>query len=119
LGRKALRVVPANEGVDRLGTVNSTKETAMSDFVHYPLGILSTGDVVRVNLEERANVLLLDAANFRRYRNEQDHTYYGGEALKSPCFLKVPHSGEWHVALDLGGASGTIHSSVDVRSAAA
>ena len=86
------------------------------DFVHYDLGQLSRGDVVEVELDARANVLLLDASNFQRYRNGASADFYGGEALRSPLRIGVPHSGHWHVALDLGGGSGTIRSSVSVLS---
>ena len=86
------------------------------DFVHYDLGQLSDGSVVEVELDTRANVLLLDATNFQRYRRGDSHNYYGGEALQSPVRIGVPHGGHWHVPLDLGGGSGSIRSSVSVIS---
>ena len=86
------------------------------DFVEYDLGHLDAGSVVEVTLAHRANVLLLDSHNFQRYRNDQSHNYYGGEALRSPFSLRVPETGHWFVAIDLGGAAGTIRSSIRVLS---
>lgn len=90
-----------------------------ADFVKYDLGQQSAGAIVEVTLAHRANVLLMDAHNFQRYRSGQRHNYYGGEALKSPVRLQVPNAGHWYVVLDLGGAAGRIESSINVLSAAA
>jgi hypothetical protein len=82
------------------------------DFVHYDLGSLSGGEVAIVQVRERANVLLMDQANFGCYQRRQRFTYFGGQALRSPVRLQVPSPGHWYVVLDLGGASGAIHSSL-------
>lgn len=82
------------------------------NFVHYDLGPLSGGQVATVAVRERANVLLLDDSNFARYQRQQQFSYHGGQALASPVRLRVPSPGHWHVVLDLGGASGTIHSNL-------
>jgi hypothetical protein len=84
------------------------------EFVHYDVGHLQTGSVVEVTLDSRANVRLLDEPNFRTYTGNGRYRYYGGEAVHSPVRLQVPHSGHWHVAIDLGGGSGQIRSSVNV-----
>jgi uncharacterized protein DUF1883 len=86
------------------------------DFVKYDLGHVDAGSVVEVTLAHRANVLLLDSQNFQRYRNGQSHDYYGGEALRSPVRLQVPGAGHWLVVVNLGGAAGSIRSSVRVLS---
>jgi hypothetical protein len=91
----------------------------MSDFAHYDLGHQQQGAVVQVTLAHRANVQLLDTLNFQRYRSGQSYDYVGGEQLRSPARLTVPRTGHWHVAIDLGGASGTIRSSVSVLPRAA
>jgi hypothetical protein len=84
------------------------------NFVHSDLGVLSAGSVVVVNLDTAANVRLLDETNFRAYQQGQQHRFYGGQARRSPLRIQVPASGHWHVALDLGGASGSIRSSITV-----
>ena len=91
-----------------------------SDFFHSDLGYLEQGSVVAVKLANRANVLLLDTSNFQRYRRADGFNYYGGEARRSPYRVVVPHSGHWHLVLDLDGAAGTIRCEVAVlRQAAA
>lgn len=80
------------------------------NFVHYDLGMLSGGEVATIQVRERANVLLLDQHNFQRYQRGEGFSYQGGEALRSPVRLPVPSPGHWHVVLDLGGATGVIHS---------
>jgi hypothetical protein len=85
-----------------------------ADFVQYDLGHLSEGDVVEMTLRNRANVHLVDAHNFDRYRRAQDFRSVGGEALRSPVRLETPSAGHSYVVLDLGGATGRIESSVSI-----
>ena len=85
-------------------------------FVHYDLGQASASDVVEVSIDCAANLLLLDSTNFQRYRNGNQHTYYGGHYTQTPVRIKVPHSGHWHIAIDFGGLGGNIRSSARVLS---
>lgn len=87
----------------------------MSDFVKHDLGHLESGAVVTVAVRERANVRLLDAGNFSRYQRGEQCKFFGGQALRSPVVLLVPHADHWYVALDFGGGVGTIHSNVTVK----
>jgi hypothetical protein len=91
----------------------------MSDFAHYDLGHQEQGAVVEVTLGQRANVQLLDGPNFQRYSRDESFDYLGGEQVRSPARLAIPHAGHWHVAIDLGGAAGTIRSNVSVIPSAA
>jgi hypothetical protein len=84
------------------------------DFIDYNLKQLSRGQIVEVELDHAANVLLLDSSNFNSYRNGRRHTYYGGYVTRSPFHIAVPRNGHWHVAIDLGGASGRTRSGVRV-----
>jgi len=86
------------------------------NFIHNDLGYLNGGEVVEVSLDHAANVRLMDASNFQSYRQGRQHRYFGGEARQSPVRLQVPQSGHWHVAIDLGGRSGTIRAGVRVFS---
>lgn len=86
------------------------------NFVHNDLGFLNSGAVVEVSLDHAANVRLMDASNFKSYRQGGQHRYFGGEARQSPIRLRVPQSGHWHVAIDLGGRAGTIRAGVRVFS---
>ncbi|WP_084506099.1 DUF1883 domain-containing protein [Amycolatopsis sp. ATCC 39116] len=85
------------------------------EHVKYDLGQLRKGSVVIVTLKNQANVLLMDASNYRSYTRGQRARYYGGLMRRSPARIPVPHDGHWFVALDLGGAAGRIASSVSVQ----
>lgn len=85
------------------------------EFRYHDLGNVNAGATVRVTLTgSAANVLLLDAANFARYKAGQDHRYYGGHYDRSPVLLSVPHGGHWYVAVDLGGLAGSVGSAAEV-----
>lgn len=85
------------------------------NFTHYDLGPLNGGEIVEVSLQgTEANVRLMDSLNFAAYRSGRQHRYYGGHARRSPVALKVPGTGHWHVAIDLGGYAGSVRSSVRV-----
>lgn len=68
-----------------------------------------------VTLKNRANVLLMTATNYRAYVSGRRVNYYGGEALRSPLRINVPHADHWYVVLDLGGAGGRIEAAVSVE----
>ena len=82
-------------------------------FIHYEFDLDAT-NAVEVHLDKQANVRLLDGSNFQRYRAGQQHTYYGGRAKRSPVVLRPPHSGRWHVVVDLGGYAGKVNVSAHV-----
>jgi hypothetical protein len=85
------------------------------DFVEYDLGQIASGSTVVVSLDTQANVLLLDQSNLSKYKRRDRVTFYGGLAEQSPVRIEVPRSGHWYVAIDLGGGSGNIRSSVEVE----
>lgn len=89
----------------------------IGSFVKNDLGSLRGGELVSVTLCEGANVRLLDASNFQRYQRGEQHTLIGGEALRSPVRLRVPHPAHWYLVLELGDAAGTIHPNVTVTQA--
>ena len=85
------------------------------NFQKYDLGNLSAGEIVEITLvQNAANVRLMDSSNFSNYKSGRRHQYCGGYMTKSPVRLQVPRSDHWYVAIDLGGYSGTIRSSVRV-----
>ena len=85
----------------------------MTEYLHKEIH-LDEKDIVEVRLKHRANVMLLDSANYGKYKSNQNFHYFGGYAITSPIRIPAPHSGVWHVVLDLGGESGTIEYSVTV-----
>lgn len=82
------------------------------NFIHTDLGHQQRGEVVEITLTSGANVRLMDSSNFASYRNGRQHRYYGGLARQSPIHLTIPHSGRWHVAVDMQGLRGSTRASV-------
>ena len=70
------------------------------EFLHSDLGFRAAGDIVVVELSDAANVRLLDTHNFSQFQRGADHRFYGGLATETPARIPVPHSGNWHVAVD-------------------
>lgn len=83
------------------------------DFVHYDLGYRSSG-TVEVALDTAANVLLLDSSNFEAFRSGRQYNYFGGWVQRSPFRIGIPHASHWHLAINLGGAAGSIKTGVRV-----
>ncbi|MEN2467228.1 DUF1883 domain-containing protein [Ornithinibacillus sp. JPR2-1] len=75
---------------------------------------LNQGDVVSVQLDKQANVLLLDPLNYSKFRNGKQYKYYGGLAKVSPARITVPYTGTWYIVINLGGANGTVRYSVEI-----
>lgn len=85
------------------------------NFQHYDLQFLKAEQVVEIKLSgNAANVKLMDSTNFSCYKNGRQHKYYGGHVTSSLTKLRIPSTGYWHVAIDLGGYQGTVRSSVNV-----
>jgi hypothetical protein len=75
---------------------------------------LEQGDIVSVEIDHQANVLLLDVINYQSYRNGQGYRYHGGWAERSPVKIAAPSSGHWYVVINLGGRAGTVRHSARV-----
>lgn len=85
------------------------------NFIHSDLGTVREGTVVVAHLAgTEANVRLLDDFNFARYRRGESHQYYGGHYERSPVHIRVPSTGRWNVAVDLGGYAGRVEASISV-----
>ena len=82
-------------------------------YLHYEVD-LESKDKVQVTLDHAANVMLLDAENFRQYRLGKNCDFYGGYAKQSPVVISPPYRGHWHVVVDLGEKGGTVRASVSV-----
>jgi len=77
------------------------------EFLHSDVQ-LGSNDLVIVTLDAQANVMLLDESNFSRYRSGKSFSYFGGPTRVSPCRLRPPRGGRWHVVVDLGGYAGSV-----------
>lgn len=83
-------------------------------FSVYDLKELDPGQVVEVRLSAPANVRLMNADNFEKYRRGQVHKYLGGRVSTSPYRMLVPRHEHWYVTIDLGGLAGACKHSVQV-----
>jgi hypothetical protein len=90
----------------------------LGDFVHYEFAGADAGDVVRVEIDTAANVILMDDSGFSDYRSGRRFQYWGGEQRRSPVFIRVPHLGNWHLVIDLGGRAGRFRHSASLIHAA-
>lgn len=85
------------------------------NYLKSDLGSLAAGATVQVALRgTEANVMLLDPINLGRYQRGEAFDYFGGHFTRSPARIGVPHAGQWHVVVDLGGGSGRVEASVNV-----
>lgn len=84
------------------------------DYLHSEFD-LEAGDIMIVELEGKANVLLMDGSNFTDYKNGRPYHYFGGFAEKTPVRLPVPRNGHWHLVVDLGGYPGRVKAGVRVQ----
>ena len=82
-------------------------------FLHFEIDA-SGDETIFVSLDNQANVRLMDTNNFYNYKNGRRYQFIGGRAVRSPCALRAPHAGQWHVVVDLGGYSGRVNASVRV-----
>jgi hypothetical protein len=111
---------PGSQAIIRAGVGSPALVTGRWDphymqHAKYDLGRLKRGSTVVVTLANRANVLLMTASNYRNYAAGRRARYHGGEVRRSPARLQVPTDDHWVVAIDLGGYSGKIRSSVSVE----
>jgi hypothetical protein len=83
------------------------------EFLHQEFE-LQPDDVVEVTLDSQANVMLLDSHNFSSYKQGASYRYYGGHAETTPVRLSPPHSGKWHLVVNLGGYAGRVRAGVRV-----
>jgi Domain of unknown function (DUF1883)/TIR domain len=84
-------------------------------FIQHDLGYRRSGEVVEITLSgNAANVRLIDSSNLSSYKSGRQHRYHGGLAKQSPVRLQVPHSGTWHVAVDMQGLGGSVRSSARI-----
>ncbi len=69
-------------------------------------------NVVQVELDHAANVILLDDINFSAFRRGSRCRYFGGYYKQTPVRLVPPHEGSWHVVVHLGGYAGRVNASM-------
>lgn len=80
-------------------------------FLHWDF-IGGPDNVVQVELDHAANVILLDDINFSAFRRGSRYSYFGGYYKQTPVRLMPPHEGGWHVVVHLGGYAGRVNASM-------
>jgi hypothetical protein len=80
------------------------------NYLHYEFDA-GPDDFIEVRLDKAANVMLMDGTNYEQYRRSGSTRYRGGYVTTSPYLLSPPSQGHWHLVIDLGGQSGTVHAS--------
>lgn len=93
------------------------REALKTPYAHYSLPLIRKGGTVRVEIDDDANVLLLDDAAFMAYRERRPFNYVGGAYAPGTHLIGVPRDANWHVVIDLGGRAGTLTHSVGTLSA--
>lgn len=83
------------------------------EFLHWSVNA-GPDNLIQIELDRQANVLLMDDANFNSYRSGRSYRYFGGLATRAPVTLVPPHTGHWHVVVNLGGYAGNVRASCSV-----
>ncbi|MFF2849659.1 DUF1883 domain-containing protein [Streptomyces sp. NPDC058001] len=85
------------------------------EHVYYDLGSLKRGSTVVVTLRNQANVQVMTRSEYSKYKSGKGYRYLGGRVNRSPHRITIPSNGHWVAAIDLGGRTGRIGSSVEVQ----
>lgn len=84
------------------------------NFIKFPLGYQSGGEIVTVTLDGvESDVMLMTDSNLSSFASGRQASYHGGHAKTSPVRLAVPSAGPWNVVV-VPGAGGTVRASVAV-----
>lgn len=79
-------------------------------YLYYDLGEQEEDNWVVAHLGgSAANVILLDALNFERYRFGRSFQYTGGLHTHTPARLQIPEGGRWYLVIDCGGYQHHVH----------
>ncbi len=86
------------------------------NYLHYEIDA-GPQTVIEVDLDNAANVQLLDNVNYENYLSGRPYRYTGGYAKSSPLRLIPPRSDHWHLVVDLGGYAGSVRASARITTA--
>jgi len=78
------------------------------------LGQQKKDAIVTVRLRNKANVRLMTASEYRKFKAGKKARYLGGGVSRNPFQISIPSNGHWVVVVDLGGLSGQIGANVAV-----
>ena len=75
---------------------------------------LTDSDIVKVTLQGRAYVMLMDDQNYGNYNNGDDYDYYGQLVKRSPCQMRAPFPGSWHLVIEQADPAGDVMAHVQI-----
>jgi len=95
-------------------TITPIPPNESANYLYWPLQA-GPNEIIEVNLDNQANVYLLDVANYDKYKNRQPFQYQvGAWATVIPFRITPPYQGLWYVVVDLGGYPGRVTASTAV-----
>jgi hypothetical protein len=96
--------------------VQKDAPNALPTELHYRVRLEQQGDFIRVHLSgAAANVLVMDDANLRNFREGQQYNYWGGYYMVTPVIIKPgTFNVDLNVIINLGGLPGTVTAVVEV-----
>jgi hypothetical protein len=84
------------------------------NYLHYKFKADPNNDV-KVTLNQKANVFLLDTADYYKYRLGKSYRPTAEYTDVTSLHVKVPHKSTWHILIEHGDYfKGTIKATVDV-----
>ena len=85
----------------------------MPQHLHHYL-TLTDSDIVKVALQGKAYVMLMDDENYRYYNEDADYDYYGQLVKRSPCLMRAPFPGRWHLVIEQADPAGDVMAHVQI-----
>jgi hypothetical protein len=87
----------------------------MPQHLHQYLSLKVT-DSIKVNLQGRAHVMLMDDRNYELYNSGEDFDFFGKTAKRSPCVIAPPFGGDWHLVIEQADPTTDIMAHVQIIS---
>ncbi len=87
----------------------------MKPHLHKKLS-LSLEDIIEINLDNSAQVFLVDSENYDNYLSDLDFDYYGTTVDKSPFRMVPPYEGFWHLIIEQVDISQPVQAHIKVIS---
>ncbi len=84
------------------------------NFLHWKVAG-EPGDTIRIQTDVPAFVRLLDPLNFDRYQTGSKYQGEGGWNVDLKAEFHFPYKGTFHAVVDLGGQSGLVKATCDIR----
>ena len=83
------------------------------EHLHYEFRV-NSNNVIEVNLDSEANVMLMDDTNYSKYCEDRRFSYIGGFVTGTPYRIRPPRFGRWHVVIDRGRHLGQVRAAVRI-----